>query len=123
MEKKYGLSYTELELMDFLWAENRAVTFKELMEYANNSLKKNWKKQTLGTYLRNLQLAGLIGVDDEKKNYSYYALNTREEHIEKWVKGFLGDFFDNSIGKFISAFSGGKELSDKDAEELRRFLK
>ena len=122
MGQNYGLSYTEWEIMDFLWKENKAVTFKELMEYANNDLQKDWKKQTLGTYLKNLQLAGLVGADDEGKRYRYYALLTREEHIEKWTKNLVEKSFDNSISKFVSAFAGGKKLSLKDAEELKKLL-
>ena len=35
---------------------------------------------------------------------------------------FCSDFFGNSLGRFLAAFSGGQKLSDKDAEELRAYL-
>lgn len=122
MNKYYGLSYTEKEIMDYLWETGEAVTFKELLDYVNTVLEKGWKKQTLSTYLKNLQLLDVIGVDDSQKNYKYYATCTREEHIHKWTQKLVNESFGSSLGKFVRAFSGGKKLSKEEADELRKLL-
>ena len=122
MKKEYGLTQTELELMEYFWKLERKVSFKEILEYFTDVLHKNWKKQTLSTYLLNLQKAGLISADANGKNYYYCAVFTKEEHIQRWTKEILKQSFDNSITRFVSAFSAGKKLSKKDAEELKQFL-
>lgn len=46
MKKIFNLSDTELEIMEFIWKAEKKLTFKEIMEYVNESMGKNWKKQT-----------------------------------------------------------------------------
>ena len=121
MDKNYGFSYTEMQLMDYLWKSDKKVPFKELLEYANDVLGKNWKKQTLSTYLKNLQLGGHIGVDTSTKFY-YYAIRSKEQHIRMWVQQLVEDTFDNSIFNLVAAFSGGEKLSGKEAEELKKLI-
>ena len=40
MKKKYGLTYTEMEIMEFLWSQENEVQFKEILIYANEKLHK-----------------------------------------------------------------------------------
>ena len=64
MKKNYGLTNTEMQIMEKFWEENKRFSYRELSEYMNDTLDKKWKKQTLSTYLTNLQKMGLIEVDD-----------------------------------------------------------
>ncbi|WP_251387111.1 BlaI/MecI/CopY family transcriptional regulator [Mediterraneibacter agrestimuris] len=122
MKKKYDLTNTEMEIMDFLWIQEKDVSFKEILTYANEKLHKDWKRQTLSTYLKNLQMAGLVKAIDSKKNYSYYAACTKEEHIHKWTKDLVKKSYGNSIERFMVAFSGGKKLDKEVADQLRKLL-
>lgn len=122
MKKEYGLTSTEMEIMEFLWSQEKDVSFKEILTYANEKLHRDWKRQTLSTYLKNLQMAGLVKAIDSKKNYSYYAACTKEEHIHRWTKDLVKKSYGNSIEKFMVAFSGGKELDKEVADQLRKLL-
>lgn len=122
MKKNYGLTKTEMELMDIFWESGRSYGFKELLEYAHETLGKEWKKQTLSTYLTKLQRMGLLDVDASSKNYIYSALCSKEEYIHQWTEKLVKTTFDNSISKFVFAFTGGKKLSKEEAEELRKLI-
>ncbi|MDD2979367.1 MAG: BlaI/MecI/CopY family transcriptional regulator [Hespellia sp.] len=122
MEKKYGLSPIEWEIMEFLWCSLKGCTFKSLMDYVNGKLNRNWKKQTLSTYLKNLQLRGLIEADNSQKNFIYHACISREQYVQKWTAKLIEEQYDNSIVKFVSAFCGAKSLDDNEADELRKLL-
>lgn len=122
MKKEYGLTSTEMEIMEFLWSQEKDVSFKEILTYANEKLHRDWKRQTLSTYLKNLQMAGLVKAIDSKKNYSYYAACTKEEHIHKWTKDLVKKSYGNSIERFMVAFSGGKKLDKEVADQLRKLL-
>lgn len=122
MKKEYGLTKTEMEIMEFLWSRSQKAGFKEMLEYFTINLQKDWKKQTLSTYLLNLQRAGLIAADAVGKNYYYYAAVSKEEHIHNWTRELLKQSFGNSLGNFVAAFSGGEKLSKEETEELRQFL-
>ena len=122
MKKEYGLTSTEMEIMEFLWSQEKDVSFKEILTYANEKLHRDWKRQTLSTYLKNLQMEGLVKAIDNKKNYSYYAACTKEEHIHRWTKDLVKKSYGNSIEKFMVAFSGGKKLDKEVADQLRKLL-
>ena len=123
MKKNYGLTNTEMELMNIFWeSTDSRFTFKELTSYTHNVLGKQWKYQTLGTYLANLQRMGLLDVDTSGKNYVYYPRCSKEEYIHQWTKKLVCSAFDNSIGKFVQAFTGGGKLSEEEAEELKKLL-
>lgn len=122
MKKTYGLTNTETEIMELLWKADHKMSFRELLDYFTTELHKDWKKQTLSSYLIALQKAGLISADASGKNYFYYAACTKEEHIHNWTKELLNQSFGNSLGRFMAAFSGGAKLSEKEVEELRKYL-
>ena len=122
MEKKFGLSATEYELMEFFWDNPVEKSFKEILEYFNNVKGKNWKKQTLSTFLTILQNRGYLKADMSRKKYLYSPTRQREEHVTSWLRKLCSDFFGDSLGRFLTAFSGGQQLSDKDAQELREYL-
>lgn len=122
MEKKYGLSQTEYEIMELFWSTDRKLSFKEILEYFNDKKKKNWKKQTLSSFLKILQDKNFIKFDTSGKKYQYYAVNKKEEHIHSWTRQLLEKSFENSMGKFLMAFSGGVRLSKKEVDELREYL-
>ena len=69
-----------------------------------------------------LQNRGYLKADTSRKRYLYAPTRQRDEHITSWLRKLCKDFFGNSLVKFISAFSGGQKLSEKDAEELKEYL-
>ncbi len=123
MGKNYGLTNTEMEIMELLWQAEEPLPFRELIRYANEEWKKNWKKQTLNTYLNNLLRIGLVGIDKRATpHYLYYALCTKEELIRGWTRKVVEEYFDNSISSFVMAFTGKQKLSEAEAEKLKKLL-
>lgn len=123
LKKNYGLTNTEMQIMELLWQAEKPLAFREIMDVARNEWKKTWKVQTLNTYLINLQKVGLIGTNRIVTQYNaYYALCTKDEHIHKWTRKMIQECYDNSISKFFVAFTGGKRLSKEEAEEIRKMM-
>lgn len=52
------LSDTELMIMEYLWAQNTPKTFSEIKAFFEATTSKNWKKQTLSTFLLRLVKKG-----------------------------------------------------------------
>lgn len=122
MEKKFGLSETEYELMEFFWESGRKLSFREILDYFNEIKKKDWKKQTLSSFLTILQKEGHIKTDISGKKYLYYPSRTKQKHIKVWMKQLCKESFDNSLLKFVQAFTGGERISHETGQELRDYL-
>ena len=122
MNKNFGLSHTEKEIMELLWQSEEPLSFREILDYPNDTWKKNWKKQTLNTYLLNMQKAGLIGSERGKVYQVYFLLLTREEHIHNWTRKMVKETFGGSVYSLVAAFTGGERLSEEEAEKLRKLI-
>lgn len=122
MDKNFGLSHTEKEIMELLWQSEEPLSFREILDHANEVWKKNWKKQTLNTYLLNMQKAGLIGSERGKGYQVYFPMCTKEEHIQNWTRKLVRETFEGSLYSFVVAFTGGEKLTEEEAEELRKLI-
>ena len=123
MNKTYGLTNTESQIMELLWQAKEPMTFREIMTVALNDWKKTWKVQTLSTYLANLQRMGMIEADKSITPYNaYYATCTKEQHIHNSTKKMVKECYGDSISRLMCAFIGEGSLSEQEAEELRKLL-
>lgn len=100
------------------------MSFREIMDVATKEWKKDWKVQTLNTFLNGLQKMGMIRAERSMtSSYNvYYPLCTKEQHIHKWTKEMVEVCYDNSFRRLVSAFIGDGKLSKEDAEELKKLL-
>lgn len=123
MKAFFDLTPVELELMEMFWSASEPLSFREIMGYLNTVLKKDWKKQTLNTYLSNMQKTGLIKTERGSYHYRYFAACTKDEYVHNWTRKLVEDSYGNSISNFVAAFIGGKKLSEEEAERLRKLLR
>lgn len=115
---KCEMSQSERLIMDYLWKNDGGKGFSEIMEYLNGELQKNWKKQTINTFIRHLIDKGLISTDASQKSRRYSAALTPAQYARGKANKILADYYDGSVEVFISALTGGKQLSKKAADEL-----
>ena len=117
------MSQSESLIMDFLWKNDGGKGFSEIMEYLNGELHKNWKKQTINTFIRHLIDKGLISADTSQKSRRYSAALTPAEYARGKADKILADFYDGSVEVFLSALTGGKKLSQELVDELDKMMK
>ena len=117
------MSQSESLIMDFLWKNDGGKGFSEIMEYLNGELHKNWKKQTINTFIRHLIDKGLISADTSQKSRRYSAALTPAEYARGKADKILADFYDGSVEVFLSALTGGKKLSKELVDELDKMMK
>lgn len=118
----WELTSTEMEIMEIFWNFDKGISFKDLLGYLNENLNKQWKRQTLTTYLSGLQKLKLITFAGQRKNYIYYATCTKDEYIHRQTRELVELSYDNSLSKFLSAFTGGGKITKKEADSLRKWL-
>ena len=117
------MSQSESLIMDYLWKNDGGKGFSEIMEYLNGELHKNWKKQTINTFIRHLIDKGLISADTSQKSRQYSAALTTAQYARGRANKILADYYDGSVEVFISALTGGKQLSKQAADELDELMK
>lgn len=116
------MSQSESLIMDYLWKNEDGKGFSEIMEYLNGELHKDWKKQTINTFIRHLIDKGLVQADASQKSRRYSAALTTAEYARGKAVKILNDNYKGSVEIFLSALSGGKQLSSQLLDELRRLV-
>lgn len=117
----YNLSASESEIMQYIWEQNRVVTFREVMANTQ-SQGHDWKKQTVKTFLTRLIGKGALQME-KKGNKAYYTpAMTEKEYASRWTRRILADGFGGSLKRFLVAFAGDGALSEEETQELREFL-
>ena len=115
MPNRYGLSDTELEIMEMIWSSKCPIYFNQILDFFNNN-GKDWKKQTLHTHLSRLIEKGALDCKNEGRKKAYFPKLTREQLTQRYAKSFLNNAFNGSLNLFLSALTGNKK--DCTQEEL-----
>ena len=124
-KSKYNLSATEMEIMEFLWDTNKKLSASEILKYFNDNKSKNWKKQTLNTFLVKLIEKGSLQYDMVKNKKYYYPTaqsQTKTDHIKYWTQNFINKTFDGSLSNFLCSITCGARLDEKSYNELKKNL-
>lgn len=98
-----------------LW-ETEPVKSGELARLAAERL--GWKKSTTYTVLKRLAERGVLRNEDSVVT----SLVSREEVQCAESRAFINRTFGGSLPGFIAAFTGSKQLSAEEADEIRRMI-
>ena len=119
---KYEMSESEKMIMKYLWNSQEGRYFNEIMEHLNSTYQKDWKKQTINTFIKRLIDKGLVSFENVGGSKLYVPAINREQYRKGEAKGFLDEFYQGSVYTFLSALSGGKSIDGKTAEKLRNMM-
>ena len=100
---------------DIVWA-NEPVGSGELVKLCEKEL--NWKKPTTYTVLRKLCEKGLL----KNENGTVSSLVSKEEFYSAKSEQIVEDSYSGSLPAFVAAFISRREISAKDADEIRNMI-
>lgn len=117
MRTKYDISDAEREVMEMLWKQKEAIKQSELLTlFAEEG--KEWKRQTLNTFLARLEEKELV----VRENRMVKAVYTEEEYNCLQMKEAIGEMYGGKLSNFVLAFTKEHGISKEDEEELFRLL-
>ena len=105
----------ELRFLNIIWAHEPVVS-GDLVRLCQQEL--GWKKSTTYTMLRRMADKGLL----VNENAVVRTLVTRDEVRTAESEYVVEQTFSGSLPGFLVAFLGGRKLSEREAEELKRLI-
>lgn len=109
------LAQSEEKFADLVW-QHEPIGSGELVKLCEKELA--WKKSTTYTVLKNLCEKGIL----RNQNAVVSSLIKKDAFYAGQSRRFVEDTFGGSLPKFLTAFIGGKKLSDRQAEELKKLI-
>ena len=73
-----AMSATEFYILKYLWSRETPATFSKIMTHFNEEEKKEWKKQTVNTFLTRLAQKGFLNIDKSGKRAIYIPSVSRK---------------------------------------------
>lgn len=112
---------TEFEIMKVVWANEPPITTNMIMEQLGNQRK--WKAPTVNSLMLRLVQRGFLRTEKNGKERIYFPLVTKEEYLKFETSHFMKQYHENSFLHLIATLYDGKQLSDRDLEELLNWIK
>lgn len=106
---------SDYRFMQIVWA-NAPVNSGRLVELCLEKL--GWKKSTTYTTIKKLSEKGFI----INENALVSILIPKEQVQSVETDYFVERTFEGSLPQFLTAFLGGRKISDKEAEDIKRLI-
>lgn len=121
MKEVQKLSDTEMELMEVIWECEHPVTSTELLQiFAQRG--KEWKSQTISTFLSRLVDKGALTATRHGRINSYVPSLSEADYKVWETQNILNGLYQGSVKNMISALYDGDKLSEKDIAELKHWF-
>ena len=88
----------------------------------NERYQKEWRPQTVSTYLAHLVQKEFLKMTRKGKIYTYHPLVAEKDYREKEMNNFVDFWGGGSPAAFLSAFMDSNELKEDEMEELRHLI-
>ena len=109
------LTKAEEQIMQVLWDLDRAFV-KEIIDRLPDPKP---AYNTVSTIVRILQDKGFVGHEAYGKSHCYYPLIDKNTYSRKFLKNFIGNYFQNSFSQMVSFFAREENI---DLQELEKLL-
>ncbi len=106
---------SDYRFMLIVW-EHAPVNSGELVKLCNQKL--GWKKSTTYTTIRKLCEKGYI----QNENAMVSVIIPKEQVQADETAYFVERTFGGSLPQFLTAFFGGKTISEKEAEKIKKMI-
>lgn len=113
MRNIYNITDAELEVMEKLWELNECVKQSRLLALFQED-GKEWKRQTLNTFLSRLEEKGLV----KRESRMVEAVYGREQYNYMQMNEAINHMYDGKIGNFVAAFTKASRAAGQDAAAI-----
>lgn len=122
MEKYRVLTASETLVMKCIWDAEEEMSLAKILEVVNQTYHKDWKYQTVSTFLAILVKKGFIYPEREGHKVLYKILIEQDKYKAQQFQEFVNFWNKGSISQFLTTLYHKKNISDSEIEELRRAL-
>ena len=113
MKNKYNVTEAEWEVLKMLWRQETGIRQPQLLELFEKE-GKQWKRQTLNTFLARLESKELV----KREGGLVWAVYGEEEFSYLIMKEGIEQLYQGKISQFVAAFSQRGMLNQEDEKEL-----
>ena len=113
------LTRAEEQLMQILWKIKKGF-IKDLIDRIPEPKP---AYNTVSTFIRIMERKGFVGHTAYGKTHEYFPLISKKEYTKLYMKGFIKNYFSNSLQEMVSFFAKEDKMSITEIEKLLQDVK
>lgn len=117
-----ALTECEVLVMKVIWESGEVMSVQEITARINLKYKKDWKLQTVSTFLSRAVKKGYLEMKRRGRSFDYYPLVTEEEYGKREIVECVDNWGNGRLGNLIASFAEARKLSEEEKAHIRRML-
>ena len=117
-----ALTECEVLVMKVIWESADVLSIQEITSRINLKYKKDWKLQTVSTFLGRAVRKGYLEMKRRGRTFDYYPLVTEKEYGRREIVKCVENWGDGRMGNLIASFAETGKLSEEERTHIRRML-
>lgn len=111
----------EFDIMKVVWANKPPITTNIVIEHLGEA--RGWKAQTVNSLMSRLIKRGFLHTEKTGRERLYFPIICKEDYLKSETDNFIKRYHNNSFLNLVSTLYDDKTLTDKEIEELSKWLK
>lgn len=116
------LTECEVLVMKVIWENDEVMSVQEITSRINQKYKKDWKLQTVSTFLSRAVRKGYLEMKRNGRSFDYYPLVTEQEYGRREIVKCVDNWGSGKLGNLIASFAETRRLSEEEKTHIRRML-
>ena len=121
-ENMEELTTAESMVMKTIWDHPHELALQEIMKLTNETYGKDWKSQTVSTYIAKLVKKGFLRMNQSGRNATYEIIIPELSYQQEQSRKFVKFWNRGSVAQFLTAFYKDHKLTKEEIEELRKSI-
>ena len=119
MKKIEKLTESEELVMKAIWDCRKEPVLSDVVDRVDGFYGKDWKPQTVSTFLAKLVRKDYLKLIRNGKIYTYKILITEKDYKQKLYKHHISFWNQNDISNFVTEMFDNGDLTKEDIQRLR----
>lgn len=107
-------------VMKCVWDAEQDISLQEVIKVLEGYYHKNWKRQTVSTFLGHLSEKGFVGSRREGRVFYYYPLVDEKDYRNQQTKDFLEFWYKGSATEMVASMSEQTSLTSEEVARLKK---
>lgn len=116
------LTDCEVLVMKVIWHSEEALSIQEITGAVNATYDKDWKVQTVSTFLSKMVKKGYLDMQRKGRYFFYYPLVTEEEYGDREIKKCVELWSNGKIDGLLAAFTRTHKLTEEERKRIGGIL-
>lgn len=117
MKRVFTASEAEREVLEKLWDQKEGIKQSQLLALFEAD-GKEWKRQTLNTFLSRLEEKGLV----TREHRIVKTVVSREDYHYKQIQAAIDAMYGGRLSNLVAAYYKGEHISESEKKELKRIV-